>query len=98
MGDREDGYGREAKQSKQIAELRRENKMLRRMVNNLQKRLNRANGSLYAEEQSPEEESPEASPEPVAQKKCPDCGSQNLADLDTPTKKLVICKDCKNRM
>lgn len=98
----------EASRSKELAEVRRENKQLKKLVGRLQKtiqRYERERGiTLVLEAAEPEPSAAEAMPEPEVQVEsqpsgCPSCGGRNLINFTTPGgRTLISCKDCKTRL
>lgn len=93
--DREESHKSEIRHSKTISELKAENKILKRRISRLEKRIMRM-GNDYDEE-SPYEESPQPVDPKQPVKKCTECDSTDLVEIDTPNRIMVICKNCKTR-
>lgn len=78
--------------NKQVAELKRENQTLKRKVSRLQKYLKTA-----LENQAPVEEPDQVLIEALQApetdgSRCPDCKSQDVKTIQTPTSVLLACK------
>lgn len=92
----EEVFTRERGQARSIAELRAENKFLKRKVARLEKQLRRYRGE--------DVEGPDEDPVPAPQvvivdikKKCPECDSTQIVLFNTPTRTLNVCKACHHR-
>lgn len=93
--DREESDKSEVRHSKTISELKAENKILKRRISRLEKRIMRMGNDF--DEESPYEESPQPVQAGQPLKKCPECDSTELVEIDTPNKVMIICKTCKSR-
>ena len=95
MANEEETFTREHRQAKSLAELRIENKLLKRKVARLEKELRRYRGEDV--EGPDEDDLPEPPVVEEVKKGCPECGNAQLVIFETPRRTLRVCKKCQHR-
>lgn len=86
----------ESSTTRLIRQLQQDNKMLKRDIARLEKSLRRYQGQSEGEN----DDEPEVVKPPtvaVGVLVCEMCSSQDLVEIETPNKVLIVCKDCKHR-
>lgn len=88
----------EPRQARTLAELRIENRALRRTIKRLEKELGRRSDATEELEEALEELA-DAQPtiEAKTVKSCPVCESADIKPFDTPNKRVQVCQDCRAR-
>lgn len=84
---------KERSKNKEIAELKRENQLLKRQLSRLRKQVTQL---LDAQGEMELEASPLAKSNEV-KTVCESCGGGNVVAVDLPVGRYVVCKDCKTR-
>jgi hypothetical protein len=86
-------------EARTLAELRIENRALKRRVSRLEKQLRRTatREAELGDALEDLEEEPPPPPKRVDASKCPECESGNVRQFTTPSKTINACLACKHR-